>query len=45
MPNPDMPMTAFHPYPSGYHFPHSFPHPITGEMDKGETHYHHPMAT
>jgi hypothetical protein len=34
MPNPDRPPTAFHPYPSGYHFPFSFPHPITGEEDK-----------
>jgi hypothetical protein len=45
MPNPDAPMTAFHPYPSGYHFPCSFPHPITGEADTGETRFHHPMAT
>jgi hypothetical protein len=45
MPNPDMPMTAFHPYPSGYHFAYSFPHPITGELDEGVTRYHHPMAT
>jgi hypothetical protein len=45
MPNPDLPMTAFHPYPSGYHFPFSFRHPVTGEADKGETRYHHPMAT
>jgi hypothetical protein len=45
MPNPDMPMTAFHPYPSGYHFTYSFPHPTTGEIDEGITRYHHPMAT
>ena len=45
MPNPDMPMTAFHPYPSGYHFPYSFPHPVTGEIDEGIAHYRHPMAT
>ncbi len=44
MPNPDNPPTAFHPYPSGYHLPYSFPHPITGEVDKGEYKYHHPMA-
>jgi hypothetical protein len=45
MPNPDLPATAFHPYPSGYHFPYSFPHPITREIDKPTIHYHHPMAT
>jgi hypothetical protein len=45
MPNPDLPMTAFHPYPSGYHFPYSFPHPLTGEEGTGETQYRHPMAT
>jgi hypothetical protein len=45
MPNPDMPMTAFHPYPSGYHFPYSFPHPITGEIDTAVARYHHPMST
>jgi hypothetical protein len=44
MPNPDNPPTAFHPYPSGYHFPYSFPHPVTGEVDKPIFHYHHPMA-
>ena len=44
MPNPDNPPTAFHPYPSGYHFPYSFPHPITGEVDKPEFTYRHPMA-
>jgi hypothetical protein len=38
-------MTAFHPYPSGYHFPYSFPHPLTGEEGTGETQYRHPMAT
>jgi hypothetical protein len=27
----DAPSTAFHPYPSGYHLPYSFKHPITGE--------------
>jgi hypothetical protein len=26
----DAPPTAFHPYPSGYHVPYSFPHPVTG---------------
>ncbi len=45
MPNPDNPPTAFFPYPSGYHFPYSFPHPITGEVDSGVFQYHHPMAT
>jgi hypothetical protein len=44
MPNPDNPPTAFHPYPSGYHLPYSFPHPVTGEADKSEFKYHHPMA-
>jgi hypothetical protein len=28
---PDLPSTAFHPFPSGYHFPYHFKHPITGE--------------
>ncbi len=27
----DAPPTAFHPYPSGFHLPYSFKHPITGE--------------
>jgi hypothetical protein len=44
MPNPDNPPTAFYPYPSGYHFPYSFPHPITEEIDKSEYQYRHPMA-
>lgn len=44
MPNPDNPPTAFFPYPSGYHFPYSFPHPITGEMDTTVTEYRHPMS-
>ena len=44
MPNPDNPPTAFYPYPSGYHFPYSFPHPITGETDKATPEYHHPMG-
>ncbi len=44
MPKPDNPPTAFLPYPSGYHLPYSFPHPITGETDKPMDQYHHPMA-
>lgn len=28
---PDAPPTAFHPYPSGFHLPYSFKHPVTGE--------------
>jgi len=28
---PDAPPTAFHPYPSGYHVPYHYKHPITGE--------------
>jgi hypothetical protein len=44
MPNFDNPPTAFYPYPSGYHFPYSFPHPITGEADTAVTQYRHPMA-
>jgi hypothetical protein len=44
MPGSDNPPTAFYPYPSGYHLPYSFPHPITGEVDKPVSHYHHPMA-
>jgi hypothetical protein len=27
---PDLPATAFHPYPSGWHLPYSFKHPING---------------
>jgi hypothetical protein len=27
----DAPPTAFHPYPSGYHLPYHYKHPITGE--------------
>jgi len=27
----DAPPTAFHPYPSGYHVPYHYKHPITGE--------------
>jgi hypothetical protein len=27
----DGPPTAFHPYPSGYHVPYHFKHPVTGE--------------
>jgi len=45
MPNPDNPPTAFHPYPSGYHFPYSFPHPVTGEVEVPVFRYVHPMAT
>jgi hypothetical protein len=26
----DAPPTAFHPYPSGFHLPYSFRHPVTG---------------
>jgi hypothetical protein len=44
MPNPDHPPTAFYPYPSGYHFPYSFPHPITGGVDQPIFQYQHPMA-
>ena len=44
MPNPDNPPTAFHPYPSGYRFPYSFPHPVTGQMEEPVFQYHHPMA-
>lgn len=40
----DNPPTAFFPYPSGYKFPYSFRHPITGEKyDPGDT-YQNPMA-
>ena len=28
---PDTPPTTYHPYPSGYHVPFSFKHPITGK--------------
>lgn len=28
---PDAPPTAFHPYPSGYHLPYHYKHPITGD--------------
>jgi len=45
MPNPDNPPTAFHPYPSGYHFPYSFPHPVSGEVEVPVSRYVHPMAT
>ncbi len=44
MPAADNPPTAFYPYPSGYHLPYSFPHPITGEEDRPVFHYHHPMS-
>ena len=30
-PDMDEPPTAFHPYPSGYHVPYHYKHPITGE--------------
>jgi hypothetical protein len=30
-PDCDGPPTAFHPYPSGYHVPYHYKHPITGE--------------
>ncbi len=30
-PDADAPPTAFHPYPSGYHVPYHYKHPITGE--------------
>lgn len=45
MPNADNPPTAFCPYPSGYHLLYSFPHPITGKVDRPTVQYHHPMAT
>jgi hypothetical protein len=44
MPDYDNPPTAFFPYPSGYHFPYSFPHPVTGEQDTTVMAYQHPMA-
>ena len=31
VPDADAPPTAFHPYPSGYHVPYHYKHPITGE--------------
>jgi hypothetical protein len=30
-PHADAPATAYHPYPSGYHVPYPFPHPVTGQ--------------
>lgn len=45
MPDYDNPPTAFFPYPSGYRFPYSFPHPVTGEMTPPRTIYRHPMST
>jgi hypothetical protein len=45
MPNPDLPMTAFYPYPSGYRFPYSFPHPVTDEVGTAEGGYRYPMTT
>ncbi len=30
-PHADAPATAYHPYPSGYHIPYPFKHPVTGE--------------
>lgn len=44
MPDHDNPPTRFYPYPSGYHFPYSFPHPVTGEPDTTESTYRHPMS-
>lgn len=44
MPDYDNPPTAFFPYPSGYHFPYSFNHPVTGEPDTTRTAYRHPMS-
>ncbi len=44
MPGADHPPTAFLPYPSGYHLPCSFPHPITGEIDRPVEQHRHPMA-
>jgi hypothetical protein len=44
MPGPDAPPTAFHPYPSGYHLPYSFPHPITGEIDQTTFEQKNPMT-
>ncbi len=31
LPDADAPPTAFHPYPSGYHVPYHYKHPITGK--------------
>jgi hypothetical protein len=31
LPDPDEPPSAFHPYPSGYHVPYHFRHPVTGK--------------
>lgn len=44
MPGPDAPPTAFHPYPSGYHLPYSFPHPVTGEIDNTKYEQRNPMS-
>jgi hypothetical protein len=30
-PDADAPPTAFHPYPSGYHVPYHYKHPVTGQ--------------
>jgi hypothetical protein len=30
-PHADAPATAYHPYPSGYHVPYPWKHPVTGE--------------
>jgi hypothetical protein len=30
-PEADAPATAYHPYPSGYHVPYPFKHPVTGK--------------
>jgi hypothetical protein len=30
-PEADAPATAYHPYPSGYHVPYAFKHPVTGK--------------
>ena len=30
-PHADAPPTAYHPYPSGYHVPYPFKHPVTGQ--------------
>jgi hypothetical protein len=45
MPGSDNPPTAFFPYPSGYRFPYSFPHPVTGEEGTTPAPFQHPMAT
>jgi hypothetical protein len=44
MPGPDRPPTAFFPYPIEYHFPYSFPHPVTGEVGTTPAPFHHPMS-